>query len=62
MPVSQASGSIPANDPAPTMKVTKTRSEIMAAIRSKHTGPELLLRKHLSKAGLRYRLHRAGLY
>lgn len=33
----------------------------MSRIRSKDTGPELVLRKVLHKLGLRYRLHGAGL-
>lgn len=35
----------------------KTRSRIMRAIKGKHTTPELRLRKLLSAAGLKYRLH-----
>ncbi len=35
----------------------KTRSKVMQAIKSKHTKPELLLRKELSRRGYRYRLH-----
>lgn len=35
----------------------KTRSRIMSAIRSKHTKPELALRKELRKHGINYRLH-----
>lgn len=38
-----------------------TRSRIMAAIRGRNTGPEMLLRSALHKRGLRFRLHRAGL-
>ena len=34
------------------------RSEIMAAIRSKDTAPELAVRRYLHAAGLRYPLHR----
>jgi DNA mismatch endonuclease (patch repair protein) len=42
--------------------VTPTRrSEIMAAIRSKDTAPELAVRRYLYAAGLRYRLHRHDL-
>lgn len=42
--------------------ITPTRrSEIMAAIRSKNTSPELAVRRYLHAAGLRYRLHRRGL-
>ncbi|MBI3569903.1 MAG: DNA mismatch endonuclease Vsr [Gammaproteobacteria bacterium] len=37
------------------------RSEIMSAVRTKNTGPELLVRKLLSAQGYRYRLHRKGL-
>jgi len=33
------------------------RSEIMAAIRSKHTKPELAVRRLLRAHGIRYRLH-----
>jgi len=33
------------------------RSEIMSQIRSKHTGPEMAVRKALTKRGLRYRIH-----
>jgi DNA mismatch endonuclease, patch repair protein len=39
----------------------ETRSRIMAAIRSKDTRPELLLRKGLFALGLRYRTHGRGL-
>lgn len=35
----------------------KTRSKVMSAIRSKHTKPELLLRRALWAKGYRYRLH-----
>jgi DNA mismatch endonuclease (patch repair protein) len=37
------------------------RSENMAAISSKNTGPELAVRRYLHAAGLRYRLHGRGL-
>lgn len=37
------------------------RSEIMSAVRTENTGPELLVRKLLSAQGYRYRLHRKGL-
>jgi DNA mismatch endonuclease, patch repair protein len=37
------------------------RSEIMRRIRGKNTGPELAVRRFLHRAGLRFRLHRAGL-
>ena len=37
------------------------RSRNMSAIRSKHTKPELLLRRTLHKLGLRYRLHGSSL-
>jgi len=36
---------------------TKTRSRIMASIRSKNTSPEIKIRKALWKAGFRYRIH-----
>ncbi|WP_338062891.1 very short patch repair endonuclease [Sphingosinithalassobacter portus] len=39
----------------------KTRSRMMSAIRGKNTKPELLLRRALHSAGLRYRLHGAAL-
>jgi DNA mismatch endonuclease (patch repair protein) len=35
----------------------QTRSKIMASVRQKNTGAELLLRKRLHGIGLRYRLH-----
>ncbi|MFA0888188.1 MAG: very short patch repair endonuclease [Synergistales bacterium] len=35
----------------------KTRSRIMASVRQKNTGPEMLVRKTLHRMGLRYRLH-----
>lgn len=35
----------------------RRRSEIMARIRSRDTQPELLVRRALHRAGLRYRLH-----
>jgi DNA mismatch endonuclease (patch repair protein) len=35
----------------------KTRSRIMASVGRKDTGPEILLRSALHKAGFRYRLH-----
>lgn len=38
-------------------KTLLTRSEQMARVRSKDTGPELSLRRALWKAGARYRLH-----
>jgi DNA mismatch endonuclease, patch repair protein len=37
------------------------RSRVMARIRSKDTGPELLLRSYLHRRGLRFRLHVAEL-
>ena len=38
--------------------VSKTaRSRIMSSIRAKHTKPELILRKELRLAGIKYRLH-----
>jgi DNA mismatch endonuclease, patch repair protein len=36
---------------------TKTRSKIMASVGQKNTGAEMILRRLLHKAGLRYRLH-----
>ena len=38
-----------------------TRSRNMAAVRGKNTKPELIIRKGLHAAGLRYRLHVKGL-
>lgn len=38
-----------------------TRSRMMAAVRSKHTAPELKLRRALHAAGFRFRLHRHDL-
>lgn len=40
---------------------TKTRSRIMASIRSRDTKPERLVRSCLFRAGLRFRLHRKDL-
>lgn len=40
---------------------TAKRSEIMSAVRTKNTGPELFVRKLLFAQGYRYRLHRKGL-
>ena len=43
-------------------RLTKeARSRNMAAIKSKNTKPELILRKALHKAGFRFRLHRKDL-
>lgn len=39
----------------------RTRSRIMARIRSKDTAPELALRRALWRRGIRYRLHRRDL-
>lgn len=38
-------------------RIRLTRSETMARVRSKNTWPELIVRKALHAAGLRYRLH-----
>lgn len=38
-----------------------TRSRIMGRVRSKHSSPEMLVRRLLFAAGYRYRLHRKGL-
>lgn len=38
-----------------------TRSRMMAGIRGKNTSPELMVRRHLHSAGLRFRLHRRDL-
>ena len=37
------------------------RSELMAAVRSKNTKPELIVRRLVHSMGYRYRLHRADL-
>lgn len=42
-------------------RTPEKRSEIMSAVRTKDTGPELLVRKLLSAQGYRYRLHRKDL-
>ncbi len=34
-----------------------TRSRMMAAVRTKHTAPEMRVRKYLHAVGLRFRLH-----
>ncbi|WP_163879066.1 very short patch repair endonuclease [Rhizobium laguerreae] len=36
---------------------TQTRSRMMSAVRNRDTQPELLVRRNLHKAGIRYRLH-----
>lgn len=38
-----------------------TRSRNMAAIRGRHTKPEMVVRRYLHSRGLRYRLHQSGL-
>lgn len=43
-------------------KNKKTRSEIMASIKSKNTVPELILRRALWATGLRYRIHRKDIF
>jgi DNA mismatch endonuclease, patch repair protein len=40
---------------------SEVRSRIMRAVRSRNTRPELAVRRFLHAAGLRYRLHGAGL-
>ena len=37
------------------------RSAIMRAVKQKHTGPEMIVRRLLFSLGLRYRLHRRNL-
>lgn len=37
------------------------RGEIMAAVRSKDTGPEMLVRRYLWSKGMRYRVHAANI-
>ena len=38
-----------------------TRSEIMAKVKSKDTGPEMQVRRSIHRAGFRFRLHRTDL-
>ena len=45
----------------PEARVPMTRSQMMSGIRSKNTGPEMLIRRGLHAKGLRYRLHVAGM-
>lgn len=40
---------------------TCTRSRMMAGVRSKNSGPEILIRQQLFAAGFRFRLHRRDL-
>jgi DNA mismatch endonuclease (patch repair protein) len=40
---------------------TKRRSQLMACVRNKNTGPEIEVRSRLFQAGLRFRLHRRDL-
>lgn len=40
---------------------TETRSRMMAGIRGMNTRPELIVRRALHKAGLRFRIHRKDL-
>ncbi len=46
---------------AKTLTLEEQRSKIMASVRSKDTGPELLVRSLLHRAGYRFRLHRGDL-
>jgi DNA mismatch endonuclease, patch repair protein len=48
-------------EPVPDIFTTAKRSELMSRIRGKDTQPELLVRRHLHSAGLRYRLHVSSL-
>jgi DNA mismatch endonuclease, patch repair protein len=45
----------------PEIVSQKKRSAMMAGVRQKNTRPEILLRKALFHAGLRYRIHRSDL-
>ena len=45
----------------PRGRVSALRSRIMASIRGKDTQPEMLVRRAIHGAGLRYRLHRRDL-
>ncbi|WP_316897224.1 very short patch repair endonuclease [Pseudodesulfovibrio indicus] len=40
---------------------SKTRSRMMSGIKGKNTKPEMLVRRHLHRKGLRFRLHRKDL-
>jgi DNA mismatch endonuclease (patch repair protein) len=42
-------------------RIPQKRSEIMAAVRQKNTGPEMRLRRVLHAAGYRYRIHKPDL-
>lgn len=42
-------------------KTSETRRRMMQSVRSKNTGPELLVRKLLHARGYRYRLHKRDL-
>ena len=54
MPLKKALKKKRRTDQAPPL----TRSQVMSRVRSKNTGPELLVRRALWAAGIRYRLHR----
>ncbi|WP_017940247.1 very short patch repair endonuclease [Zestomonas thermotolerans] len=45
----------------PDLVTTAKRSEIMRAVKSADTGPEIAVRKMLHRLGYRYRLHRRDL-
>jgi len=47
--------------PPPDPPVDPARSRMMAAVRGKDTRPEMLVRRRLHAAGLRFRLHRRDL-
>ena len=53
MPLKKALKKKRTTDQAPPL----TRSQVMSRVRSKNTGPELLVRRALWAAGIRYRLH-----
>ena len=48
-------------DPLASSHKTMDRSEMMAAVRSKDTQPEMLVRRLVHGMGYRYRLHRSDL-
>ncbi|WP_112170033.1 very short patch repair endonuclease [Paraburkholderia unamae] len=51
----------PRRSAAPDETPEALRSRTMRAVKSKDTGPEMIVRRFLHAAGLRYRLHDTGL-
>lgn len=54
-------GSAGARESVPDTVDSATRSRIMARVRSRNTGPEMILRRALHARGLRYKLHDSAL-